>query len=79
MSVPATSNNIYGISDSLYNQADQVLSDQASTLELKNALAQETQNIAISNLAEQVSAGDWQSGIRTEKTLLGNGVSLAKA
>ena len=79
MSVSGASQGIYTVSDSLYRQADQVLSGAGSTQVLQDQLASQTQNVALSNLEEQLRAGDWQAGIRTEKTLLGNGVSLAKA
>lgn len=79
MSVPLLSSNISGISNSLVQQAIDVLSNQSATLALKDQLAQQTQDFAIRNLAEQVSAGDWQAGIRTEKELLSKGVSLASA
>ena len=79
MSVNAASQGIYGISDSLYRQADGVLSGAGSTQALQDQLAGQAQDVAISNLEEQVKAGDWQAGIRTEKQLLSNGVSLAKA
>ncbi len=60
-----------GTSDALDSASEIQAGIEAQTTRL--------QNMIVGNLKEQLDAGDWQAGIRTEKKLLSNGMSLAKA
>lgn len=79
MSIQRAGQAINNISNKLYTEADNALSGAGGISQLQAQLIQQAQQTAINNLQEQLKAGDWQAGIRTEKQLLSNGVSLAKA
>lgn len=71
--------SINNISSQLDGRTSEVL-DSASEVQANNeAQTTRLQNMIVANLKEQLNAGDWQVGIKTERKLLSNGVSLAKA
>ncbi|MCE2928118.1 MAG: hypothetical protein LW817_00620 [Candidatus Caenarcaniphilales bacterium] len=68
-----------GVRGNLDTQTLSVINNAASKQSQMNQIAQRAEQITLQNMQEQLSAQNWAAGIKTEKDLLSQGLSLAKA